>query len=396
MPHAERWDVFCRVVDNYGDVGVSWRLARQLALEHGKRVRLWLDDLTVLGKLRPEVDTRYDLQTLEQVEVARLSQPFAMVDDVADVVVETFGCDPPEAYVQAMAERAAKPRWINLEYLSAEDWVEGSHALPSPNPRLPLVKHYFFPGFTPRTGGLLRERGLLERRDAFQSDAGAQAAFWRSVAGRVPPANALKLSIFSYAGAPFDTLARSVAGYPGPVWLVVPEGAASTALSGREPAHPTIRRNRQDGGSRREVEIVVVPFLQQDRYDTLLWACDVNFVRGEDSFVRAQWAARPFVWHIYPQEEGAHWVKLAAFLRRYSDTLDRSRAAAVTGLWEAWNRREGDDAEGGTHPALAEAWAAFIARREALQAHAQAWCAAQAARMDLGSQLVLFASKMLK
>src|SRR6185437_6802324 len=297
MPPGERWDVFCRVVDNYGDVGVSWRLARQLAAEHGKRVRLWLDDLTVLGKIRPEIDTRYDLQTLEKVEVARLLQPFAMVDEVADVVVETFGCDPPAAYVQAMAERRVMPRWVNLEYLSAEEWVEGSHALPSPNPRLPLVKHYFFPGFTPRTGGLLRERGLLERRDAFQSDAAAQSAFWRSLTGRAPPAGALKVSLFAYAGAPFETLARSVLSYPGPVWLVAPEGAAATALAGRSPAHDTIRRNAHDGGARREVEIFAVPFLTQDRYDELLWACDVNFVRGEDSFVRAQWAARPFVWH---------------------------------------------------------------------------------------------------
>src|SRR5690348_2350271 len=239
---AERWDVFCRVVDNFGDVGVAWRLARSLAVEHGKRVRLWLDDLTVLAKLRPEIDRAYDLQRLEGVEVARLTEPF-VVDEVADVVIETFGCDPPEPYVQAMARLERKPRWVNLEYLSAEDWVEGSHALPSPNPRLPLVKHYFFPGFTPRTAGLLREHGLLERRDAFRADAGAQAAFWRSVAGRAPPAGALKISIFAYAGAPFDTLVRSVAGYPGPVWIVVPEGVAATVLAGREPAHPTIRRN---------------------------------------------------------------------------------------------------------------------------------------------------------
>src|SRR6185503_11940130 len=219
MPPGERWDVFCRVVDNYGDVGVSWRLARQLAAEHGKRVRLWLDDLTVLAKLRPEIDPRYDLQPLEGVEVARLREPFAGAE-VADVVVETFGCDPPEAYVLAMAARTPRPRWVNLEYLSAEEWVEGSHALPSPNPRLPLVKHYYFPGFTARTGGLLRERGLVARRRAFQADARGQAAFWKSVAGRVPPARALKVSLFGYSGAPYDGLVRSVASYPGPVWLV--------------------------------------------------------------------------------------------------------------------------------------------------------------------------------
>src|SRR6185437_4818802 len=110
---AQRWDVFCRVVDNFGDVGVAWRLARGLAREHVKAVRLWLDDLTVLAKLRPEIDPAWDIQKLEGVEVARLREPFT-VDAVADVVVETFGCDPPEAYVLAMAERTPRPRWINL------------------------------------------------------------------------------------------------------------------------------------------------------------------------------------------------------------------------------------------------------------------------------------------
>src|SRR5690242_5505046 len=127
---AERWDIFCRVVDNFGDVGVAWRLARQVAREHRKDVRLFLDDLTVLAKLRPEIDTAYDSQRLEGVEVARIREPF-VADEIGDVVVETFGCDPPDAYVLAMAQRDPKPRWINLEYLSAEGWVEGSHALPS-------------------------------------------------------------------------------------------------------------------------------------------------------------------------------------------------------------------------------------------------------------------------
>jgi uncharacterized repeat protein (TIGR03837 family) len=393
MPSAERWDLFCRVVDNYGDVGVSWRLARALAVEHGKRVRLFLDDLTVLAKMRPEIDPRYDIQSLDGVEVARLHEPFA-VEEIADVVVETFGCDPPEAYVLAMAERTPRPRWINLEYLSAEEWVQGSHALPSPNPRLPLVKHYFFPGFTPKTGGLLREGDLLQRRDAFREDAGAQAAFWRSAAGRTPPETALKVSVFAYAGAPFAALLRAVASYPGPVWLVTPEGAAATALAGREPVR-AIRRNGEDGGMRREVEVVPIPFLPQDRYDLLLWACDVNFVRGEDSFVRAQWAARPFVWHIYPQEENAHFVKLAAFLQRYTEGLERSRAAAVTRLWEAWNRRADGESESGTGVGLADAWAGFISRREALERHAGEWCARLAAQRDLAEQLVDFADNVI-
>jgi uncharacterized repeat protein (TIGR03837 family) len=118
----------------------------------------------------------------------------------------------------------------------------------------------------------------------------------------------------------------------------------------------------------------------------LLWASDVNFVRGEDSFVRAQWAARPFIWNIYPTEDGAHWVKMAAFLARYTAALERSEAAAVTTLWETWNQGLG----------IAAAWPAFISRRDLLEAHARAWSAKLATRRDLAAELVDFADNVLK
>jgi uncharacterized repeat protein (TIGR03837 family) len=393
---SERWDIFCRVVDNFGDVGVSWRLARQLAREHGRDVRLRLDDLTVLAKLRPGIDPAHDEHLVDGVQVVRLREAPFRGDDVADVVVETFGCDPPAAYLEAMAARSPRPRWINLEYLSAEQWVEGSHVLPSPNPRLPLVKHYFFPGFGASTGGLLREESLLRRRDEFQADAGAQGAFWKSLIGKAPPEGALKMSLFTYAAAPLESLARSCRQYPGPVWLIAPEGTSAAFLREKlTPAHDTIRRNDHPGGRRREVEVFNIPFLSQDRYDLLLWACDVNFVRGEDSFVRAQWAARPFVWHIYPTEDNAHWVKLAAFLDLYAEGLDRSHAAAVRELWEAWNRREDLPLPDGPKPGLAECWPAFIARREALQAHGAAWCERLASGPDLAARLVDFSGNVL-
>jgi len=383
-PESDRWDIFCRVVDNYGDVGVSWRLARQVAREHGKRVRLWLDDLTVLAKLRPEIDPARHVQSLDQVDIARIGEPFTGAE-VADVVVETFGCDPPEPYVHAMAASASKPRWINLEYLSAEEWVEGSHALPSPNPRLPLTKHFFFPGFTPRTGGLLREESLLRRRDEFQADAGAQAAFWRGLVGEAPLEGTLKLSLFNYAGAPVESLARACVQHPGSVWLIAPEGIAATALE-------AWRGTQKPSDS---VRVFTIPFLSQDRYDTLLWACDVNFVRGEDSFVRAQWAARPFVWHIYPTEDGAHWIKLAAFLARYTARLERPYAAAVTSLWEAWNRREPAPSQDAAKPGFPSAWVEFISRRDVLASYAKGWAGGLAARRDLAAALVDFVDNTL-
>jgi uncharacterized repeat protein (TIGR03837 family) len=311
---------------------------------------------------------------------------------VADVVVETFGCDPPEPYVLAMARRDPRPRWINLEYLSAEDWVEGSHALPSPNPRLPLTKHYFFPGFTQRTGGLLREHSLLARRDEFQADAGAQEAFWRSLVGRAPPSHALKVSLFSYAGAPIEHLVRTCLRSPGAVWLVAAHGTPVGAIRG---LLDEANASRPPGGGRRQTELVEIPFLPQDRYDQLLWACDVNFVRGEDSFVRAQWAGRPFVWNIYPTDDGAHWVKMAAFLARYVEGLDRTQAGALTALWEAWNRRGEEEGDEKMRPGLADAWAGFTARRASFEVQARGWSDRLAARRDLAAELVDFADNVL-
>ena len=381
-PH-ERWDIFCRVVDNYGDVGVAWRLARCLAREHGKRVRLYLDDLTVLARLRPDADPARDAQSIDSVEIRlwdeRLGGGGSLPDgEIADVVVETFGCDTPGPYVLAMAARTPHPRWINLEYLSAEEWVEGSHALPSPHPRLaPLTRHFFFPGFTARTGGLLREPDLIDRRDAFQADRATQAAFWRSLVGVVPPDGALKVSLFGYSGAPYEALLEAMKHHGSPVWVVAPEGVASTAVTGWF--------HGKDHGERGAVVAFAVPFLDQDRYDELLWACDLNFVRGEDSFVRAQWAARPFVWHIYPTDDGAHWVKLGAFLARYTAGMDRAHAARLTALWEGWNRGE----------PLARVWPAFEAALPVLAPHAEDWAARLAARADLATQLADFADNVL-
>ncbi len=393
---SERWDIFCRVVDNYGDVGVSWRLARQLAREHGKRVRLWMDDLTVIAKLRPGIDTSHDVHQIDGVEVVRMRELPFTPRGVADVVVETFGCDPPAAYIEQMAAQERKPRWINLEYLSAEEWVEGSHKLPSPHPRLPLTKHYFFPGFTAGTGGLLREQGLLERRDEFQADAGAQAAFWRSLTGKAPADGALKISLFTYADAPVESLARACLQYPGPVWLIAPEGTAATYLRDKlVPGHDTIRRNDHHGGRRREVEVFRVPFLPQDQFDLLLWASDVNFVRGEDSFVRAQWAARPFVWHVYPTADHAHWIKLQAFLHCYDQGLAPAQAAALDGLWNAWNQRESSPSPQGARPGLPDAWAGFVSKRAWLAEHARRWSDQLAARPDLAASLVDFADRAL-
>lgn len=369
------WDIFCKVVDNFGDAGVCWRLARILQREHGLRVRLWIDDLAPLQALCSGVDGDARVQCVENVDVRRWTGDTFIPDDAA-VVIEAFGCGLSAAHVAQMAARAHPPLWIVLEYLSAEAWVDEHHGLASPHPRLALKRWFFFPGFTAKTGGLLREADLPARRDAFGP--AQQQAFWRSHGYIDAASPVLKLSLFAYADAPvvewLTVLAQGaqpvVVAVPGPSLLPAVQAVCGSAL--------------QEGSALRQgaLEVRLLPFLPQAQYDELLWACDFNLVRGEDSLVRAQWAARPLVWQPYRQDDGAHQRKMAAFLGRYGAGLAPVTAAATTAFWRVWNGGGGD---------MVTAWADLRAAVPDLAEHARHWADRLAAFRDLAAQLVEFA-----
>ncbi|NHC07628.1 elongation factor P maturation arginine rhamnosyltransferase EarP [Azonexus fungiphilus] len=351
------WDIFCRVVDNYGDIGVCWRLARQLAAEHGKRVRLWVDDLASLQPLCPVCDPALSAQALAGVEVRHWTDTVT-VDwfaeaKTADVVVEAFACELPPDYIAGMAQRPAPPVWLNLEYLSAESWVESCHGMASPHPSLPLTKHFVFPGFSSSTAGLPREAGLPSAPLA--------------ALPAIP-----EISLFCYATAPVASLLEAFTGSPRPLRCLVPPGqplaAVRACLGGDGPWQLGLAR------------IEPIPFLAQDDYDALLRRCAINFVRGEDSFVRAQWAGRPFVWQIYRQDDDAHRVKLDAFLDRYCAGLAEPAATALRALFLAWN----------TGADCTAAWSDFLGHHDEIAQHAAAWNAALRAQPDLATNLVKF------
>jgi len=374
------WDIFCKVVDNFGDAGVCWRLARILHREHGIHVRLWIDDLATLRALHPALDVTASLQQANGITVCRW-QDAAPLPAEAAVVIEAFGCGLPDSYVAVMAANTRPPLWIVLEYLSAESWVDEHHGLSSPHPRLPLPRYFFFPGFTPATGGLLRENDLLSRRAAFDT-----AAFWRGIGfkdrGFTDVAeNTLKVSLFAYDHAPVAELLAAMAQDTKPAVVVVPGGTLLPAVQSFFAAPADDR-----GPWRRAaLEVHALPFLSQARYDELLWACDFNFVRGEDSFVRAQWAARPLVWQPYRQEDSAHLQKLQAFLGRYGFGL--ASAAPLEEFWRCWN---GDPA------GIGAAWPALRAAGRDLALHAGRWARDLAASADMAAQLVEFVRGKVK
>ncbi len=355
----ETCDIFCNVVDNYGDIGVCWRLARQLANEHGLQVRLWVDDVASFARLCPEADAAAERQQRRGVEVRRWSPEFPEVEP-AELVIGAFACKLPDSYVTAMAAQAREPVWINLEYLSAEDWVETHHKLPSPHPNLPLTKYFFFPGFTDKTGGLLLERDLLAHRDTFLADAEAQDAYWRALGVPQREGGELRVSLFGYENAAMESLLQAWAGEAQPVTCLLPEGRSlpqAAAFFGQ----PSGKAG--DVWQRGRLRLHVLPFVEQEHYDELLWACDVNFVRGEDSCVRAQWAGKPFIWQIYPQHDGVHLEKLRAFMNLYCAGLSEPASQAMQALWLGWNRGE----------PVGQTWLDLVACREELQARARVW-----------------------
>jgi uncharacterized repeat protein (TIGR03837 family) len=325
------WDIFCRVIDNFGDIGVCWRLACELA-QRGQRVRLWVDDASALAWMAPG--------GCAGVQVMPWQPEQLMPQDVqpGDVVIEAFGCDAPHAWMAradgawahantyahesppaaspvdyaitinsianysintgAIGLKASqKPLWINLEYLSAEPYAQRSHRLPSPvmsGPAQGMTKWFFYPGFTAGTGGLIREQRLFQPPSSSPVSAPAR-----------------RISLFCYEPPALQELLRHLAASPQPCELLVTAGRTQRAveafLDGKNGTSPRYLLSSL-------LSINELPFMPQAAYDALLQSCDLNFVRGEDSLVRAIWAGRAFIWQIYPQQDGAHAAKLEAFL----------------------------------------------------------------------------------
>ncbi|WP_047249012.1 elongation factor P maturation arginine rhamnosyltransferase EarP [Chromobacterium subtsugae] len=373
----QHWDIFCTVIDNYGDIGVAWRLARRLAHDRGLAVRLWVDDLASFARIAPGLDPALPQQTLAGIDIHQWPLAGFPADVVpGDVAIEAFACRLPDSFEEAMAAKPAKPAWINLEYLSAEDWTLSHHKLPSPHPRLPLTKHFFFPGFDAASGGLICEDGLIAAREAWQADPAAQQAYWRRRGLPPPQAGELRVSLFAYENPAATALLRAWADGAQPVSCLVPAGKVQADVErvfgkALRPGEPASLGN---------LTVHILPLSGQDDYDRLLWGCDFNFVRGEDSLVRAQWAARPMAWHIYPQDDDAHLDKLRAFLDHYCQDLPAEAAKAARALNLAWN--QGGD--------IAAAWRRAEPCLPAWRQHATNWQQALLQPGDLVVRLLHF------
>lgn len=319
-----RADLFCRVIDNLGDIGVMWRLARQLNVEKNWSIRLWVDNTSALARMLPNLDIQNRVQDIEGISICHWSDNpsdllMASVQP-NDVVIAGFSCELPAAFITKMC-RPTPPIWFQLEYLSAEPWVREFHGRSSPR-QDGLAPIFFFPGFETGTGGLLREVGLIAQRDAWQSDISQQLQWLSAMGVSLTPEQRQRtrlVSLFAYENAPVDKLLGALALTDQPAIVLVPGNAS-------------FKRLPKDFKPPEHIIWQAIPFLSQPEYDRLLWSMDFNIVRGEDSFVRAIWAKRPFIWHVYPQGEETHKIKLNAWLAR---TSLPSQVQTALRLWVA-------------------------------------------------------------
>jgi uncharacterized repeat protein (TIGR03837 family) len=267
------WDIFCTVIDNHGDLGVCWRLARQLR-DAGQRVRLWVDDASALAWMAPAA-LRHEEPGIEIKNWAQASETNTLQNLLpADVWIEAFGCRIPEPFVahgvKLAATRKQQPAWINLEYLSAEAWVARMHGLPSPimsGPAKGMTKWFFYPGLDVHSGGLLRGIPLSTTSHAPKPTSH----------NSLQP---LRISLFCYEPASMALWLEQLTQLPQAVQLSVTAGRAAQA----------VRRALQQQEHHPTLEVTALPYLSHAAFDDMLSKQDLNLVRGEDSLVRAIWA----------------------------------------------------------------------------------------------------------
>ena len=357
---AKRWDVFCRIVDNFGDIGVCWRLSQQLAHEHNLQVRLFIDDLAVANHIIPALNCELNSQVINHVEI--LTWQSADTIQPAEVALETFSCELPANYLAAMQNNTV---WVNLEYLSAESWVAEFHARSSNNTK--PARHFFFPGFTEATGGLIREADIFQKNQLIASKQQLET-------------DSLKVSLFCYPHAPIPDLLNAMAESNQRVDCYIPTSSILPRIA------QFFNLNTIETGSilnKKNLNVHIVPFLSQADYDQLLASCDINFVRGEDSWIRAIWAGKPFIWQPYLQTENTHVTKLNAFLDLFYADCESHAKAAVYKLHSAWV----------TDHITTDVWQKYIDVLRVTKPFTFNKASQLAAQNDLASKLVIFLQK---
>lgn len=310
-------DIFCEIIDNYGDIGVVYRIAKELQKIFPKsKIRAFLNKLDEFKKINSQV---LDLpsQNIDGIEYITFDYLRDNANELltAQVIIEAFGCQIPEEYMEIAYDNSEL--LINLEYLSAEDWIEDFHLQSSPLGRGKLKKVFFMPGFTEKSGGVIADSNYLERiQRVLENKEFYEKKYLSDIEDRE---NKIVGTLFSYEKN-FTPLLEDLKKLDKDVVILAMGEKTQDSLRKilKNFSIEDFRNSLKYG----KIEIRFLNFLNQEEYEELINIVDFNFVRGEDSFIRAVLTGKPYMWHIYCQEEYAHMDKIEGFLDKYRRVIE--------------------------------------------------------------------------
>jgi uncharacterized repeat protein (TIGR03837 family) len=321
--HFSSIDIFCHVIDNFGDAGVAYRFANELKIAlPDLRIRVFIDDFKALQAIAPELILSEEFQKNDKIEYHDsnlMDCGFVEQAGTADVLVEAFACRIPEVVLEKASRRPTVI--INLEYFSAEKWIEGYHLKESLLGRGELKKYFFMPGITKGSGGVI-VNAYMEKFRRRLSD--GRPEYFKNFLEKYglelyDGKDALFGTIFTYNRG-FDTLLTDIQSIEKDFYLFI---FGNKSIDGM--LRTLERKSVHINGSIVKYgnsQIISMPFLPQRQYDELLCACDFNIVRGEDSLIRAVLADKPFLWQAYIQDDKYQLVKVRAFLDEFGNYFD--------------------------------------------------------------------------
>ncbi|MDD5455967.1 MAG: elongation factor P maturation arginine rhamnosyltransferase EarP [Candidatus Margulisbacteria bacterium] len=319
-------DIFCQVVDNYGDAGYSYRLARALKLHRTDRqVRLFINELHTLAQLLPELDVTRAQQNIEGVDIIIINdQLVKRIQHLqfASLIIESLSSPVPEVFRKQVYSQSQLI--FILEHLTAEPAFEAMHGLSAPT-GYDIPRYLIAQGLTAKSAGILIEANLPETVRA----ASGKQLKWRQkwlkpYADILPfePETAKTGSLFSYDhdfSSLLCVLQKEIETY---VLFIL--GDLSQQVMREALNQEKAIWLRPDAANLGSIYILFPEMFSQQDYDLLLFTMDFNMVRGEDSLARAILSGKPFLWQAYDQGENYQLVKVNALMQVLENYAENS------------------------------------------------------------------------
>lgn len=384
--------VLCKVIDNYGDIGVAHRLCMELA-DKVQNIRLVTNNLDAYRSICPNIKNEA-VQHTNGITVLNWNNGDLCKKEYTArppaVILQCFQCGYPQwlediLFAPSPSSRPLAPvetLVIDIDYLTAEDWADGFHKMLSLTRSSRVQKYLFMPGFTPSTGGLLfKGRTARDKGDSHPAPPSAPAS---------PPSSKTSIFVFGYA-RDYRPLVRALlrSNETLPLKVYAANGA------GQKSFLDACNECKKEGIiAHKLLDVTALPFLSQAEWDKLLLSSDIAFVRGEDSLAGAALAGIPFVWQAYKQEGGVHKKKTAALLERLKPYFDDGHFALICSIWTMWNSYEEYDGNTGKGEAE-ELLYQFITGYKTLKPSFECYAASLVQNGDLSENLLEFIKETL-